>query len=1172
MKGAAGLMSLILIIGCAADALAQCPSPQFVLPGTACRDQNITIDNQSATGTFQWDYCSGDLNNTPTASLAYTLAGINGLPNFEYVRDGDHWYAFVTATYSNRLYRIDYGTDPSQATVGIENLGDLGGKLNGPESLRIINDDGEWIGLLHNSNNGELLKLSFGNSLGNVISTTSLFTGIGGVTTGLAVAHDGANGWVCVLSTPANNFQIIRLGEDIVSPTPADILVTTNVPNPNNLFDLDIIRMCDEWYGFSTNLGNGAIHRLSFGSSLFQQPVIDQVADLAVVNTGRVRAIKDGDQYFLAVATPAGDFYKVSLGNDLANLSVALDNEGTFASLLQNSIGVGVAFHNSTWTISVIDSSTGKVTSVKYPNNCTAIELSNDGNSPVIRYTQQGSYQVSLTMTDASGASGTVTESIVVTPAQSPDIAISTQNVCVGHDVIFAPQSVAGGIDTYDWAFGDATANSNAASPVHVYAAAGVFTTSLDVQAPNGCTNRAQKEITLYDAPVAAFTVPSGLICTNNVHAFTTNTQDTYDGLLQYAWSVDGTPVATSRNLAHTFTTTGNKGVMLQVSIPGCSDDVTETISNVQSGPSVDFTSDGQCEDQVFRFTNLSSGDIAGYLWDFDDGGTSDALDPEHTFSNAGSYTVILNTSGTNGCVSTISHEVTPWSQPVPAFSLDLPPFSCAGTPSQFHDATPPLSDSNVNQWNWSFGDNGTGTGEDPVHNYASAGTFSVRLSVTTDKGCTEFIDQEVSIAPSPVVAFTSDPTCLNQSTRFTSTSTGDIKSYQWKIGNQVYAVENPVHVFGATGNSSAQLTVTGNNECVSTVTKPVIVPVVPTLDFGVQNACSGQAVTFTDLTSGSPDPVAQQTWTFGTETRTGSPVTFSFPNGGDYAVKLDVKNQSGCVYSLMRQVTINPSPVVGFAMSIDSGPPPLHVSFTNTSTGAASYQWNFNDGNGFRTEASQEYTYNALGDYPVTLSAIGTQGCVSIQTQFVHVIIPVNELALEEFSVVQSGSGYRGYVRVHNNGNYRIGGFSVTYDVGGGILVKENVITTLNPGQTSMVLLSNEFTSPASAGYICAELQSDDNLFDNKACAAFNGSVVLTPYPNPTDIYLNVETVHREAGTVRVMLFNSSGGNDYDKTFDVNTGLSRLTLDVQNLSPGIYVMVVTAGGITTSQKLVITR
>jgi chitodextrinase len=552
MKGQISATLVIMLVVAATSVHAQCPTPDFNLPSTACREQNLQLENLSGTGSFEWDYCSGDLLNTPTARSAYTLPGANGRPSFEYVKDGTKWYAFVTGTFTNRLYRITFD-DPAQAPAFIENLGDLGGKLHGPGSVRIINDNGNWYGLLHNTDNGELLKLSFGNSLMNEITTTSLFTGIGSTNTGLVVTRDGSNGWVCVLSTPANNFQVIRLGANLSSPTASDILITGFVPNPNALFDLDLVRTCDQWFAFATNLGNGNLYRLSFGSSLFQQPTIDQIGDLGSIQGGRLRIVKDGEDYYLLVISVGGSFFKVGLGDDLSNLSMNVDDEGTFSGLLQNTIGVGTVYNNSTWIISVVDAATGNVSSVDYPNNCSVTEFNADSNKPGVRYSQDGDYNVTLKMTDGTGIVSTATKTITVSTSVSPDIAFSTEDVCVGYNVTFNATSLAGGISSYDWDFGDATAHSGAIQPTHIYTVANTYHPSLTITATNGCTNNAQANIKLYDEPQAAFTVPSGLVCTNNEYMFVNTTSDIYDGLLEYSWKLDGSEISTSRDLLYIF-------------------------------------------------------------------------------------------------------------------------------------------------------------------------------------------------------------------------------------------------------------------------------------------------------------------------------------------------------------------------------------------------------------------------------------------------------------------------------------------------------------------------------------------------------------------------------------------------------------------------------------------
>lgn len=1171
MMRSPGLILTLLVLALPRSLYAQCPSPDFNLAATACRDQNLTLTNLSGAGTFEWDYCTGDFANTPTGSAGYTLTGATGRPAFEYAKDGNKWYAFVTGTFSNKLYRITFD-DPSQAPALTENLGDLGGKLHGPGSIRIINDNGNWFGLLHNTDNGELLKLSFGSSLANNFTVTTLFTGVGSINAGLAVVRDGANGWVCVISTNPV-FTIVRLGNDLSS---SDMITTASVPNPNALFDVDLVKSCDQWYGFATNLGDGSVFRLSFGTTLFQQPTIDRIADLGgFVNGGRLRVVKDGEVYHLIVTTLGGDLYKIGLGSDLANITANPDNEGKF-SLLANSIGVGVVLNNSTWNISVVDAGTGSVSIVKYPNTCSVTEFDASMGAPGIRYSLQGTYHVSLTMTDASGISNTVTKDISVSNSVSPDVAITTQDVCVDHNVTFTANSVAGGISAYDWDFEDGSAHSNATQPTHVYSTEGTYHPSVSVSAANGCTNIATVDLKLYVQPVAAFTVPSGLVCTNNEYTFVNNTAGNYDNLLAYSWSIDGTQVSTSRDLLYTFSNTGNEDITLDVSIPGCSDEITKSITGIDSGPTVAFTFVGQCEGEEISFTNGSAGSITGYLWAFDDGSTSTATDPTHPFDDPGVYSVALNTTGTNGCVSTLKHDVTVYTSPQPSLSLDLPPFSCSGTPSQFHDATGSLPDSNIQTWTWTFGDGGNGNGKNPVHTYVNAGSYNVDLSVLTDKGCSGNTTQQVTITQSPSASFNAGPACVNQPTKLTDSSTGTISTWQWKIGSAVYTAQNPQHTFTIPGNYPVQLTVTGRNNCSGTITNQVNVPVVPAVEFEVGNPCAGQDAVFTDVTSSGDDPVTQANWTFNNDANaTGHEVAFSFGTAGTYPTSLKVKTQSGCFYNGSQQVTINPSPVASFTMSDQSGPPPLHVSFTNTSTGAFSYEWNFNDGNPPISDVSTEYTYAAVGDYAVNLTASNTDGCRSTIIKVVNVVEPLNELALEDFTLVQpsGNNAYRGYIRVRNNGNYRIGGFFVTYGVGGGLLLRETVVAALDKGEVSTFMLSNEFLSPGPSAYICAELDNDNDPTNNKACETFGDvAVVLDSYPNPADINLNIESVLPAAGVVHVRLYSASGGLSYDRSFDATAGLSQLSLDVQNLSPGIYIAVITAGSATSSQRILIAR
>ncbi|NCF98197.1 MAG: PKD domain-containing protein, partial [Planctomycetia bacterium] len=72
-------------------------------------------------------------------------------------------------------------------------------------------------------------------------------------------------------------------------------------------------------------------------------------------------------------------------------------------------------------------------------------------------------------------------------------------------------------------------------------------------------------------------------------------------------------------------------------------------------------------------FTNLSSGDISGYAWDFGDGGSSTAANPSHTYSIAGTYSITLVASGPGGSDTAICNAcVTVTDPPPPPPSTEL--------------------------------------------------------------------------------------------------------------------------------------------------------------------------------------------------------------------------------------------------------------------------------------------------------------------------------------------------------------------------------------------------------------------------------------------------------------------------------------------------------------------
>jgi len=135
----------------------------------------------------------------------------------------------------------------------------------------------------------------------------------------------------------------------------------------------------------------------------------------------------------------------------------------------------------------------------------------------------------------------------------------------------------------------------------------------------------------------------------------------------------------------------------------------------------------------------------------------------------------------------------------------------------------------------------------------------------------------------------------------------------------------------------------------------------------------------------------AVYTWSFGTgalpNSATGiGPHNVSYPTIGNKTVRLIVNNSTGAD-TMIQIVTVRVLSIANFT-AIQNG---LTVTFSNMSTNASSYLWDFGDGM-TSTLASPVHTYAASGNYVVTLSA--TNVCRTHLKTLNVGVTGVNELA----------------------------------------------------------------------------------------------------------------------------------------------------------------------------------
>ncbi len=412
------------------------------------------------------------------------------------------------------------------------------------------------------------------------------------------------------------------------------------------------------------------------------------------------------------------------------------------------------------------------------------------------------------------------------------------------------------------------------------------------------------------------------------------------------------------------------------------------------------------CAPLVVTFTDMSTGGPTSWQWDLGNGTLSTQQNPTTTYFNSGLYTISLtatNASGSNTFTRTQYIKVD--DKPTVDFSASNTS-GCFPLRVNFTDLSVGGSAA-ITGYEWDFGDGGLSTAQNPFHIYTTAGNYTVTLKVTNAGGCSKVVSRpnyiQVSQGVTVDFSFTAPQLCKPPETiNFTNLSSGPgILSYEWQFGDGgTSTAANPSYTYLTGGSFNVTLITQSSSGCVDTLIKPAAIVIKNVVsDFtGPTSICQGVTATFTNT---SVPVSAGSSWDFGDATFsnvTNPAKIYSAP--GIYSIKL-VNSYGSCADSVTKQITVLGLPTPDFnAADVTDCKVPFTVNFSDLSTGATGWSWNFGDG-GTSTLQNPSHTYTSLGNYNVTLIATGANGCSDSITknQFVRVLAPVvaiNGLPLE--------------------------------------------------------------------------------------------------------------------------------------------------------------------------------
>lgn len=286
----------------------------------------------------------------------------------------------------------------------------------------------------------------------------------------------------------------------------------------------------------------------------------------------------------------------------------------------------------------------------------------------------------------------------------------------------------------------------------------------------------------------------------------------------------------------------------------------------------------------------------------------------------------------------------------------------------------------------WDFGDNATANTENPYHEFAENGTYTVCLTITnSDSTCSDTKCEDVYIGndstgceASFVYEYVS-----NYKVHFISTSEGEGISYHWDFGDGHQGDgPNPYHEFVEYGTYNVCLSVSKPDSlCFDTFCQEILIS-------GDSSVCqanfsyelypnSYNMVQFVDLSLGSPDAWL---WEFGDGTTSDEqqPV-HQYPSPGYYNVCLHISGEGDCSDTFCETIAIQ-NDSVGCMASFtyyQSENQPKTIHFIDQSWGnPENYLWDFGD-NQLSDNLNPVHEYAEFGTYEVCLTISG-QDCES--------------------------------------------------------------------------------------------------------------------------------------------------------------------------------------------------
>jgi gliding motility-associated-like protein len=694
------------------------PSPTIsVNSATICAGQSATLTASGAT-TYTWN--PGNLNGTsvlvtPGISTTYTISGTSSACSSSVTTN-------VTVNNCNAVCAFNIGRDTAFCSP-------MNYPINGPagytsyswtpngettQNITAINT-GTYICTANVLSNDLVANGDF--SLGNTLFASSYTVP---VTPGPFGLLSDPGSYLITTNPNLGHTNFLSFGDHTTGT--GNMMVCNGASNPNDIVWTETITVSPNTnYNFSawvastenTNAAGAAQLQFSINSALigpvYPAPLIGGTwSNFAInwnsgANTSAVITIVDQN-------TAAG-------GNDFALDDIFYQQVCSYSDTV-------IVTENLTPTVTASASNSviciGNTTSLNGNGASTYTWTGGVTNGTSFSPTVTTTY--SVIGTSVEGCTNTAVQTITVNAL--PIVSVTSSNICSGQT---ATITASGTAITYTWS-NSVTGSSQTVSPV--------LTTTYSVLGTdiNGCVGSQSTTVGVSATPTIAINPAS--ICTGQTATLIAT------GATNYTWST--TQSTGTINVSPAFTTTysvvGDNG--------GCSANQTTTVT-VTSSPTLTINANtiSGCAPLCINFTDVTSASCATIAYNFGDGNTGNANNPNHCFNASGNYTVTATCTSTLGCSTTYTMPsvINVILTPVADFNITEGNTVTTGTTVHYANTS-----TNATSYAWDLCTQ-MSTDTNPVVTYQDTGSCCIIL-LATNGTCTNSAVKCISIVKEAVV------------------------------------------------------------------------------------------------------------------------------------------------------------------------------------------------------------------------------------------------------------------------------------------------------------------------------------------------------------------------------------------------------------------------------------